>query len=94
MDMAIDADEDFLNEILRFLPITNRAVDEVQQPGLIALDQLLERTLLTGEERRDDSRVVLAPEPFSYRRSRQGRPLKCDFSHVPMPPLFLHQGSI
>src|SRR5438094_1503098 len=92
--MAIHADEDFLNQILRFLAVADRAVNEVQQPGLVALDQLLERALFTGEEGRDDCRVVLVPEPFSYGRSRKGRPLECDLSHVPMPPLVLHQGSI
>src|SRR5438874_2072610 len=86
MDVAIHADEDFLNEILRLLAVPNRAVDEVQQPGLVTLDQFLKRTLFTGEERRDDARVIFGSEPFSYGRSRKGRPLECDLSHVTMPP--------
>src|SRR6185503_4424697 len=92
MDVPVDPDEDLLNEILRLFPIADRAVDEVQQPRLIALDELLKRPLLASEKRRHDCAVVLRPKSLSNCRACQ-RLLDCELSHC-MPPLMLHQGSI
>src|SRR6185503_10628004 len=50
MNVAVDANENFLNQILGLLPIADRTVNEVQQSSLIPFDQLLERALLAAEE--------------------------------------------
>ena len=94
MNVTVDANEDFLHEVFRLFSVANRAIDEVQEPCLISLDQLLERTLFTAEERRHDGRVVFAAELLSDGGAWKRRPFKCDVSHSIMPPLVLHQGSI
>src|SRR4051812_16071560 len=93
MNVPVHPDEDFLDQILGLLAIPDRSINEVQQPGLIALDQLLKCTLLSVKERGNDCSVVLRAEPFSNGRARKRRPLECDLSHL-MPPFVLHQGSI
>ena len=57
MQVAVDADEHFLNQVLRLLAVADRPVDEVQQPRLIAIDQLLKCPLLTAEEGSHHARV-------------------------------------
>src|SRR5206468_4333836 len=86
MDVPVDADEDFLNQIFRLFTVADRAVNEVQEPGLIPLDELLKGTLFTTEKRRYDRCVVLGAEPFSDGRTRKRRFFQCDFSHMPLPP--------
>ena len=67
MNVPVDADEDFLDEILGLLAIADRAVDEVQETRLVSLDQLLEGALFAAEKRGHDARVVLRLELLSYR---------------------------
>src|SRR5688572_2565529 len=55
MKMPVHANEHFLNQILRFLPITDRPVNEVQQASLVPLHQLRERSFLSPQESGDDS---------------------------------------
>src|SRR5262249_9934230 len=86
MEVAVYADEDLLDEILRPLPVADRPVDEVQKPRLISLDQFGERALLSSEERPDDGRVVQRLESLTCRAS-QRRPFDCDFSHGSPCPL-------
>src|SRR4029079_4677420 len=91
--VSLYSDEDFLERVLRLLPIADRPIDEVQQPGLIALYELLKRTLLSAEERGYDRGIILRAELFSNGRARKRRPLECDLSHLTMPPFVLRQGS-
>ena len=93
MQMAIHADEDFLNQILGALAITDRAIDEVQQAGLIPFDQLLKGAFFAAEKRGDDASVVLRFEFFSCRCAWQLRAFKSDFSHVSRCPLALRKGT-
>ena len=86
MNVPIHPDEHLLNEVLRLFSITDRAVDEVQETRLIPLDELLERTLLAAEERCNHGRIILGPESFSCRRSRQRRALHCELSHIVHAP--------
>ena len=82
MNVAVHPDEDLLDEVLRLLTISDRAIYEVQEPRLIPLDEFLECALLSAEERRNHRRIVFFPEPFACRRSRQRRPFDCDLSHI------------
>jgi len=69
MNVSVDANEDFLNQVFRLFPITNRPVDEVQQSGLVALDKLLKRALFAAKERTNHRGVILRAEPLPYRRA-------------------------
>src|SRR6476619_5717567 len=91
MKVAVDADEDLLNQIFRLLAITDRAVDEVQQARLIPLHELLEGALLSPKKRRDDFDVVHRAKLFADRLARLGDPLHCDVSHV-LNPQCLRKG--
>jgi hypothetical protein len=52
--VPVNPNEDLLNEILRLLAVTNRAIYEVQEACLIPFHQLGERSFLTPKERGDD----------------------------------------
>ncbi len=43
MEMAVDPNERLLHQVLRTIPVTDRPIDEVQQPRLIAPHQLRKR---------------------------------------------------
>src|SRR5438034_4318406 len=43
------ADEDFLDEVLGPFAVPDRAVNEIEQPGLIAVDQGAERLMVAGQ---------------------------------------------
>jgi len=58
MQVAIHPNEDLLNEVLRALPIADRSINEVQQPGLVALNQHLKGALLSTEELGHQRRVI------------------------------------
>ena len=89
MQVSVDADEDFLDEVLRLLPIADRAVDEIQEARLVPLHELLEGALLPAQKRRDDRSVVHRAKLFADRRCAARRaldhPLHCDVSHVLNP---------
>ena len=55
--MAIDPDEDLLDEIFAALTITDRAIDEIEQARLIALYDFLECALFAAEKRGDELRI-------------------------------------
>jgi len=42
-EMTMHANEDFLHQVFSALPVTDGPIDEVEQPALIAIDQLLKR---------------------------------------------------
>src|SRR6185437_15982689 len=87
MEMPVHPDEDFLYQVFRLLTIADRAINEVQEARLVALDELLERPILTTEECTDDSRIVLGAESLSRRRSGQHCPFHRDFGHnSPLDP--------
>jgi hypothetical protein len=44
VDVPVHANEDFLDEILGLFPVADRAIYEVQQSRLVALDEFLEGT--------------------------------------------------
>ena len=62
MHVAVHPDKGLLDQVLAALPVTHRTVDEVQQPSVVALDQLSERALVTREEGPDDFAVVQLSE--------------------------------
>jgi hypothetical protein len=85
--MPVHPNEDLLHEILRLFAVADRAVHEVEESRLIALHQLLKRTLLSPEERSHDRRVVQRLELRSYGRPRRRYLLlQRDISHVFSPP--------
>src|SRR2546426_3542945 len=43
------ADEDLLDQVLGSFPVPDRAVDEIEQPGLVAVDQGAERLMVAGQ---------------------------------------------
>jgi hypothetical protein len=63
--VPIYPDENLLHQVFGLLAIANGSVNEVQEPGLIALDQLLKGTLFTAEKRGNDLTVVLRSELLS-----------------------------
>src|SRR5688500_3736008 len=65
MQVAVDANEHLLHEILSAIAVADRSIYEVQQSGLIPLDELREGALLSSEESRDDRRVVCLSELFT-----------------------------
>ena len=68
MQVPIDPDENFLHQILGLLPITDCAIYEVQEPGLITLHQLRKSPLFPTKECRHDSGIVHCPQSFPDRR--------------------------
>src|SRR5690349_9128982 len=58
MQVPIDPDKNFLHQILRLLPVTDRSIYEIQQAGLISVDQLRKSPLLATKKRSYDRRVV------------------------------------
>ena len=91
MQVPVDTDEDLLHQVLRLLPIPDRAIDEVEQARLVALHQLLERTLLSPQKRCDDRCVVHRVQLFADRRPLLGNPLHCGVSHG-SHPRYLRKG--
>src|SRR5512141_1934047 len=67
--MTIDADKDLLHEILCLLPVANCSINEVEQAGLISLDQFRKGSLLTAQECRHDSRIIHCVKLFPDTRS-------------------------
>ena len=63
--MTVDADEDLLNEVLCLLPVSDCAVDEVQEARLITLHELLEGTFFPAKEGRDDLSVIHRAQLFA-----------------------------
>src|SRR2546426_6902385 len=43
------ADEDLLDQVLGSVAVSDRAVDEIEQPGLVAVDQGAERLMVAGQ---------------------------------------------
>src|SRR5688572_24637515 len=58
MQVAIHPDEGLLYQVFRAITVADRTVDEVEQPHVVALDQLIERSLLAGQKFGDDRAVV------------------------------------
>jgi hypothetical protein len=50
MQMPVYANERFLNQILRAVPVPDRAVNEVQEPDVVSLRQFRERALFAVKE--------------------------------------------
>src|SRR2546423_3871523 len=65
--MAIDADEDFLHEILGAIAIPDRPIDEIQETRLISVHQLVECTRLAGQVSAYKRGVIRAPELVANR---------------------------
>src|SRR5918992_616482 len=88
--MPVHADEDFLDQIFSALAITYRPIDEVDEPSLIPLNQLIERALLAAEERRDHSSVVHQPELVANSGSGCGdQTLTNQSPHAPSSSLYV-----
>src|SRR5690606_29923062 len=68
VQVTVHAYERLLDQILGALAITDRAVDEVQQPDVVPSDQLVESALLAGEERRHEAAVIQLPDRQRLRR--------------------------
>src|SRR5688500_10001919 len=62
MQMAINPDEGFLNQILGALAITNRTMHEVEQSRAVAVNQFVESQFFAREETRDQRAVVRLPK--------------------------------
>src|SRR6185437_11613424 len=58
VEVSVYPNEDLLHEILSALPVSNGAVDEVQQPSLVALDQFLECALFAVQKGGDQIRII------------------------------------
>src|SRR5690606_11575395 len=83
MDVPVDSDEHFLDEILCPLPVARGAVNEIEQARLIAIDKFFERALLTVQKGADDGAVVQGAKLFPDRRARRAnRRLQCDVRHM------------
>ncbi len=67
MEVAIDANEHFLHQILGTLTVADRPVDEVQQAHLIPVYQRLKRPLLPLQEELDHRRVVQGRQQLAER---------------------------
>src|SRR5829696_3412035 len=62
-------DEHLLNEILRLLPVTDRAIYEIQETRLIPVDQLRKCSLFSAQERRNHARIIHGAKLFPDTRS-------------------------
>src|SRR5690606_38606792 len=60
--VPVDPDEGLLDQILGPLTVARGAIDEVQQTRLIAVHQQRERTLLAGQERGDQTTIIVPGE--------------------------------
>src|SRR5438477_5316912 len=58
VQVAEDPDEHFLHEVFGPLAVANRAIDEVQQTGLIPVDEGAEGLRLTSEVPHDDLPII------------------------------------
>jgi hypothetical protein len=77
MKVPVNSDENFLYQILGFLPIADCAVNEVEEACLIALHQFRERALLTVQERRNDLGVFCGAKSLAHCGSDQFGASKC-----------------
>src|ERR1043165_741837 len=66
VQVAIDANEDFLHEIFGAFAIADRSIDEVQKPSLVALNELLKGSFVSREKRLHHAAVVESFEPLSW----------------------------
>ncbi len=62
MQVPVDADEGLLHEILGPLAVTDRAIDEVQEPVVVTLHELAEGALVTVQEGLHDLTVCEATQ--------------------------------
>ena len=69
MQMAEDPDEDFLDEILGALAIADRAIDEVEQPGLVTVHERPERLGLARQVTHHDLSVVELMQRLALQRA-------------------------
>jgi hypothetical protein len=58
VDVPIHAHEHFLHEVFGAFPVARRAIHEIQQAILVPVDQFVERTLLTLEERAHYAAII------------------------------------
>ncbi len=52
MQVTVDPDERFLHQVLRPIPVPDRPVYEIEQPGLVAPHQLREREAIALQKTR------------------------------------------
>lgn len=74
MDMARHAHEGFLHEVLRPLPITNDAPDEIVQAVMVATNKFTERTRIAIEVTCDEPLVSMGPSGRKYGSFVRGVP--------------------
>jgi hypothetical protein len=60
--VAVHADEDLLYEVLGALAVADRPIDEVQEPGLVAIDQRVKSARLTVQVLRHKSAIIKHPK--------------------------------
>src|SRR5438552_8721985 len=92
--MTEHADEDLLHEVLRALPVSNGPIDEVEQPGLVAVYQGAEGLGVARQVLKHQPAVVKLVQRLALERARRRDCLALPREGCSYGPLHVHAGAV
>src|SRR5438094_626772 len=94
VEMTEHADEDLLHEVLRALPVSNGPIDEVEQPGLVAVYQGAEGLGVARQVLQHQPAVVKLVQRLALERARRRDCLALPREGCSHGPLHVQAGTV